>query len=125
MEKAVARAEMAEVVFKRGASAFAKGKYQETIEALTHCLNMEKAEEYRYVEADAYNTLGMLFFFAGYETTALDYYLSALESARKQFHTGGVVSTLFSQGKSMAGHFRIICRRRKRQNRICVVTTCG
>ena len=39
MEKAVARAEMAEVVFKRGASAFAKGKYQETIEALTHCID--------------------------------------------------------------------------------------
>jgi len=89
---------MAEVVFKRGAAAFAKGKYQETIDALTHCLSMEKAEEYRYIETDAYNTLGMLFFFAGYETTALDYYLSALESARKQFHTGGVVSTLLNIG---------------------------
>jgi len=98
MEKAAARAEMAEVVFKRGAAAFAKGKYQETIDALTHCLSMEKAEEYRYIETDAYNTLGMLFFFAGYETTALDYYLSALESARKQFHTGGVVSTLLNIG---------------------------
>ena len=98
MEKAVARAEMAEVVFKRGAAAFAKGKYQETIDVLTHCLSMEKAEEYRYVETDAYNTLGMLFFFAGYETTALDYYLSALESARKQFHTSGVVATLLNIG---------------------------
>lgn len=98
MEKAAARAEMAEVVFKRGVAAFAKGKYQETIEALTHCLSMEKAEEYRYIETDAYNTLGMLFFFAGYEATALDYYLSALESARKQFHTGGVVSTLLNIG---------------------------
>lgn len=98
MEKTVARAEMAEVIFQRGAAAFAKGKYQETIETLTNCLSMEKAEEYRYLEMDAYNTLGMLFFFAGYETTALDYYLLALESARKQFHTGGVVSTLLNIG---------------------------
>lgn len=98
MEKAVARAEMAEVVYQRGVAAFAKGKYQETIEALTNCLSIEKAEEYQYLETEAYNTLGMLFFFAGYETTALDYYLLALESARRQFHTGGVVSTLLNIG---------------------------
>ena len=98
MEKAVARIEMAEAVFGRGMTAFAKGKYQETIEALTNCLSMEKSEEYQYLETDAYNTLGMLFFFAGYETTALDYYLSALESARKQYNTGGVVSTLLNIG---------------------------
>lgn len=97
MEKE-ARNEMAEAVYQRGAAAFAKGKYQETIEALTNCLSMEKAEEYQYLETDAYNTLGMLFFFAGYETTALDYYLSALESARKQYNTNGVVSTLLNIG---------------------------
>lgn len=94
----MARTEMAEAVYQRGAAAFAKGKYQETIEAMTHCLSMEKAEEYQYLETDAYNMLGMLFFFAGYETTALDYYLSALESARKQYNTGGVVSTLLNIG---------------------------
>ena len=98
MERTAVKMEMAEAVYRRGEAAFAKGKYQETIEALTHCLSMEKAEEYRYLETDAYNTLGMLFFFAGYETTALDYYLSALESARKQFNTGGVVSTLLNVG---------------------------
>ena len=98
MGKAVAKAEMAEVLYQRGVMAFAKGKYQETIEALTKCIGMEKTEEYQHLEIDAYNTLGMLFFFAGYETTALDYYLSALECARKQFHTGGVVSTLLNIG---------------------------
>lgn len=97
MEKA-ARSEMAEAVYQRGAAAFAKGKYQETIRELTNCLSMEKEEEYQYLETDAYNMLGMLFFFAGYETTALDYYLSALESARKQYNTSGVVSTLLNIG---------------------------
>jgi len=98
MENAVARTEMAEVIYQRGVAAFAKGKYQETIDVLTNCLSMEKEDEYRYLDTDAYNTLGMLFFFTGYETTALDYYLSALEAARKQLHTGGVVSTLLNIG---------------------------
>ena len=94
----MARTEMAEALYQRGAAAFAEGKYQETIEALTNCLSMEKTEENDYLEIEAYNMLGMLFFFAGYETTALDYYLSALESARKQYNTGGVVSTLLNIG---------------------------
>lgn len=98
MEKTAERAEMTEVVFKRGLAAFAKGRYQETIEALTKCLGMEKTEEYQYLETEAYNTLGMLFFFAGYETTALDYYLTALESARRQEHTNGVVTVLLNIG---------------------------
>lgn len=93
-----AKKEIAEAAYHRGMAAFAKGKYQETIKALTECLSMEKAEEYQYLDMEAYNTLGMLFFFAGYETTALDYYLSALESSRKQCNTGGVVSTLLNIG---------------------------
>lgn len=96
--ESMARTEMAEALYQRGAEAFAKGKYQETIDALTNCLRMEKTDEYEYLEVEAYNTLGMLFFFAGYETMALDYYLSALESARKQYNTGGVVSTLLNIG---------------------------
>lgn len=98
MEKTAERAEKTEMVFKRGLAAFAKGRYQETIEALTKCLGMEKTEEYQYLETEAYNTLGMLFFFAGYETTALDYYLTALESAQRQAHTNGVVTVLLNIG---------------------------
>lgn len=94
----VAKKEMAEALYQRGIASFSKGKYQETIEALTNCLSMEKAEQYEYLEADAYNTLGMLFFFTGYETIALDYYLSALESARRQYNTGGVVSAFLNIG---------------------------
>lgn len=94
----VAKKEMAEALYQRGIASFSKGKYQETIEALTNCISMEKTEQYEYLEADAYNTLGMLFFFAGYETIALDYYLSALESARRQYNTGGVVSAFLNIG---------------------------
>lgn len=94
----VAKKEMAEALYQRGIESFSKGKYQETIEALTNCLSMEKAEQYEYLETDAYNTLGMLFFFTGYETIALDYYLSALESARRQYNTGGVVSAFLNIG---------------------------
>ena len=94
----VAKKEMAEALYQKGMASFAKGKYQETIESLTNCLSMEKTEQYEYLEADAYNTLGMLFFFTGYETIALDYYLSALESARRQYNTGGVVSAFLNIG---------------------------
>lgn len=83
MEKA-AKAKMVEAVYKRGETAFANGKYQETVEAFTKFFGMEKAEEYQHLEIDAHNTLGMLFFFAGYENAALDQYLSALMLARKQ-----------------------------------------
>ena len=50
MTNAMAKAEMAEVLYQRGEMAFAKGKYQETIDVLTKCLSMEKAEEYRYID---------------------------------------------------------------------------
>lgn len=89
---------MAESLYRQGTESFSKGKYQETIEALTNCLSIEKTEDYEYLESEAYNTLGMLFFFAGYETIALDYYLSALESGRRQYNTGGVVSAFLNIG---------------------------
>lgn len=98
MEKETVRPEMADVIFGRGAAAFEKGRYQETIKELTLCLGMEKTEEYRYLDTDAYNMLGMLFFFSGYETSALDSYLSALEAAEKTEHTCGKVSALLNIG---------------------------
>lgn len=98
MNSMTAKKEMADVVYKRGAEAFAQGRYQETIRELSHCLSMEKAEEYMYLEVDCYNVLGMLFSFAGYETTALDYYLSALEASKRQNNTSGVVSSLLNIG---------------------------
>lgn len=94
----VARMEMADAFYVRGTEAFSKGKYQETIKELTFCLSMEKSDEYQHLEIDAYNMLGMLFSFTGYETTALDYYLSALEAARRQDNMSGIVSTLLNIG---------------------------
>ena len=98
MEKDIAKFQMADAAFERGASAFANGKYQETIDELTRCLSMEKSEEYQHLDADSYNMLGMLFSFSGYETTALDYYLMALESARKYENMNGIVSSLLNIG---------------------------
>lgn len=98
MEKETAKLEMADAVFRRGAEAFALGKYQDTIKEMTLCLSMEKAEEYQYLDTDAYNMLGMLFSFSGYETAALDYYLLALEAAQKIENISGEVSSLLNIG---------------------------
>ena len=98
MEKETAKLEMADAVFRRGAEAFALGKYQDTIKEMTLCLSMEKAEEYQYLDTDAYNKLGMLFSFSGYETAALDYYLLALEAAQKIENISGEVSSLLNIG---------------------------
>ncbi len=92
------RIEIAEALYKHATEDFAKGKYQAAAEALTRCLSVEKDEEYQYLEISAYNMLGMLFFFVGYEASALDYYLSALESARKQYNTEGIAAVLLNIG---------------------------
>lgn len=92
------RIEIAEALYRHGAEDFAKGKYQAAAEALTRCLGIEKDEEDQYLETNAYNMLGMLSFFIGYEAAALDYYLSALESARKQYNTEGMIAALLNIG---------------------------
>lgn len=90
--------EMAEAAFLRGEAAFCKGRYQDTVTELTRCLTMEKSSEYQYIETEAYNMLGMLFYFSGYETIALDHYLSAYETAKKSDSTEGQVSSLLNIG---------------------------
>ncbi len=65
------------------------GRYHDTVKALTTCLSMEKSPECAYLEADAYNMLGMLFSFVGYEDIALDNYLSAIASAQKSRNLQG------------------------------------
>ena len=98
MDSFTAKREMADVVYKRGMIAFTKGQYQDTIRELSQCLSMGKADDYKYLEVDSYNTLGMLFSFTGYEATALDYYLSAYEAAKQQNNTSGMVSSLLNIG---------------------------
>lgn len=92
------RIEIAEALYKHGTEDFAKGKYQAAVEALTRCLDVKKDEEYQYLETNSYNMLGTLSFFVGYESAALDYYLSALESARKQYNTEGIAAALLNIG---------------------------
>jgi len=92
------RIEIAEALFRQGTEDFARGKYQAATEAFARCLSIEKDEEEQYLETNAYNMLGMLSFFIGYEAAALDYYLSALESSRKQYNTEGMTATLLNIG---------------------------
>ncbi len=98
MIREAAKKEMADAVFGRGAAAFAEGRYQDTIKELTLCISMDKSDEYQHLDTDAYNMLGMLFLFSGYETSALDYYFSALESSKKRENLSGAVSSLLNIG---------------------------
>ena len=98
MEVEKTKREMAEAAFLRGEAAFRKGRYQDTVTELTRCLTMEKSNEYQYIEIESYNMLGMLFYFSGYETIALDHYLSAYETAKKCENTEGQVSSLLNIG---------------------------
>lgn len=90
--------ELAEAAFLRGDAAFHMGRYYDTVKALTRSVGIEKTQEYSYLEADAYNMLGMLFSFVGYETVALDNYLSAVQSAKKNRNVQEEVSSLLNAG---------------------------
>lgn len=90
--------ELSEAAFLRGEAAFHTGRYHDTVKALTKSLGIEKTAEYSYLEADAYNMLGMLFSFVGYETVALDNYLSAVTSAKRGRNLQEQVSALLNTG---------------------------
>lgn len=98
LESAGTQDELAEAAFLRGDAAFHMGRYRDTVKALTRSLAIEKTPEYAYLEADAYNMLGMLFAFVGYEDIALDNYLSAVESAKRNRNIQEQVSALLNVG---------------------------
>ncbi len=98
LESASTSDELAEAAFLRGDAAFHMGRYHDTVKALTKSLSIEKTPEYAYLEADAYNMLGMLFAFVGYENIALDNYLSATASAKKHRNIQEQVSALLNIG---------------------------
>lgn len=98
LESSGTQNELAEAAFLRGDVAFHMGRYRDTVKALTKSLTIEKTPEYAYLEADAYNMLGMLFSFVGYEDIALDNYLSAVESAKRNRNIQGQVSALLNVG---------------------------
>lgn len=90
--------ELAEAAFLRGEAAFHSGRYSDTVKALTKCITIEKTPDYLYLEADAYNMLGMLFSFVGYETVALNNYLAAIETAKRNQNHQAQVLTLLNIG---------------------------
>ena len=98
LESAGTPDELAEAAFLRGNVAFHMGRYHDTVTALARSLSIEKTPEYAYLEADAYNMLGMLFAFVGYEEIALDNYLSAASSAKQNRNLQGQVSALLNAG---------------------------
>lgn len=98
LESAHTSDELAEAAFLRGDAAFHMGRYHDTVKALTKSLGIAKTAEFTYLEADAYNMLGMLFSFVGYENIALDNYLSAIESARKNKNIQEHVAALLNTG---------------------------
>lgn len=98
LESSYTSDELAEAAFLRGDAAFHMGRYHDTVKALTKSLGIEKSQEFSYLEADAYNMLGMLFSFVGYETVALDNYLSAIESAKKNRNLREQVAALLNTG---------------------------
>ncbi len=75
--------QLAEAAFYRGEAYFRSGRYTDTVEELTKSLGIVKTKPYLHLEAQAYNILGMLFSFVGYETVALENYLLAVASARE------------------------------------------
>lgn len=89
---------LAENAFLRGEAAFQRGRYHDTVQALTECISTEKTPACKDLEANAYNLLGMLFSFVGYETVALDNYLSAMEAARRSKNVQGEVISLLNIG---------------------------
>lgn len=98
LESAHTSDELAEAAFLRGDASFHMGRYHDTVKALTKSLGIEKTADYSYLEADAYNMLGMLFAFVGYENVALDNYLSAIESAKKNRNIQEHVAALLNTG---------------------------
>ena len=90
--------EMAEAAYERGAIAFSKGRYQDTLDELSRCLKIEKDCDSRELEVEANNMLGMLFYFTGYNTIALDHYLSAYESAKLHENNSGQIASLLNIG---------------------------
>ncbi len=90
--------ELAEIAFYRGEAYFRAGRYTDTVNELMRSLKMEKTKPYLYLEARAYNVLGMLFAFVGYETVALENYLQAVSSAEQSDNQYEAIASLMNIG---------------------------
>lgn len=72
----------AEEYLYQGESFFQEGRYTQTIDALSACLKCTLSENAGWIACRAYNILGDLFLFSGYETAAMENYLNAKQKAR-------------------------------------------
>lgn len=90
--------ELAEAAFYRGEAYFRAGRYADTVEELTKSLRIIKTKPYLYLEAQAYNVLGMLFSFVGYETVALENYLLAVSAAEQNENHYEAIASLMNIG---------------------------
>lgn len=72
----------AEEYLRQGEAFFQDGRYSQTLEALSACLKCVISEKGGWIECRAYNVLGDLFLFSGYETAAMENYLNAKQKAR-------------------------------------------
>ena len=72
----------AEEYLYQGESFFQEGRYTQTIDALSACLKSTLSEDAGWIACRAYNILGDLFLFSGYETAAMENYLNAKQKAR-------------------------------------------
>ena len=97
------REELAEAAFFRGEASFWMGRYTDTVEFLTKSIGMKKNREYEYLDIQAYNVLGMVFSFVGYETVALTNYLQAAKTAEKNQDIEDEVVVLLNAGLLYAG----------------------
>lgn len=90
--------ELAEAAYLRGEASFYMGRYDDAVQALSRSISIEKSKRFIGLEAEAYNRLGMLFAFAGYDTIALESYLAAIESAKQNYDMQVHVVALLNVG---------------------------
>lgn len=77
------RLDLAILYFYIGEAYFRLGKYEKTISNMNKSLLTEKPKDKKDFDASAYNILGLIFTFTGYEVIAMENYLTALSIAAK------------------------------------------
>lgn len=77
------RLDLSILYFYMGEAYFRLGNYEKTVSNMNKSLLVEKPEDKKDFDASAYNILGLMFTFTGYEVIAIENYLSALSIAKK------------------------------------------
>lgn len=75
--------ELSILYFFMGEAYFRLGNYEKTVSNINKSLLVEKPTDKKDFDASAYNILGLMFTFTGYEVIAIENYLLALSIAKK------------------------------------------